>query len=58
MAQNEKNNQSIDTDIEQIQSLELTGKDIKRGILIVFGMLKNLSRDMKDTKRYRSNLQR
>ena len=55
MAQNE-NNQSIDTDIEYIQILELTGKDIKWDILIVFGMLKNLSRDMEDIKRYISNL--
>lgn len=50
MTRDEEKNDSIKTDLELVQVLELSGKDIKT-VLMIFHIFKNLIRDTEDVKK-------
>lgn len=50
VTRDEEKNDSIKTDLELVQVLELSGKDIKT-VLMIFHIFKNLIRDMEDVKK-------
>lgn len=46
-----KENDSINTDLELMQMLELAGKDVKTVLMTLFHMFKKLIRDTEDMKK-------
>ena len=58
MTLNKDKNQSIKTDSELTQMLEVAEMDVKTAIRSVFQILEQLSRDIKEIKKTQTNFQR